>query len=166
MRTISIALPLLVTAMLLGACGRLHTTVVTEPTSAVTGLKKIGVAPVTVTSKEQNPDARQFNDQWKRMAADEIQSMLSAKGARGSGGGTVECKIHVVYGSRALRYFIGFGAGSGAVEIDLALKDAGGRVVYATRSEADLGGGGFGGDMPATVRKAIAGAVKDFGSRL
>ena len=152
-------------AVCLAACGKAHYYVDKQP-GDLGKLKQVAVGSVVVASKEDNPDARDLNRQWQLSLTDSLQTLLRDKGRAGKGKARVEARVDIVYGSQALRYWVGFGAGAGSIKIVLQLKDAGGNVVYATRSESDLGAGWFGGDMKETIRKTINGAVQDFGSRL
>lgn len=163
-RTISV---LVVVTALLSGCGGIHSTVTTPPNSVV-GLKLAVISPVAVTSKEQNADALALNDEAKKLAAEELQSMLASKGIAGGveGDVLVTCAIDITYGNKALRYFVGFGAGAGHIKVRLTLKDASGSVRYATLTESDLAIGAFGGDMKKVMREAIRAAVKEVGSRL
>lgn len=156
-----------VVALALSACAGVHSMVMTQPVR-IGELKPVTQHPVTVSSKEQTPEALSLNEQWKKMAAEELQSLLVSKNIASSSNGqaTVECSIDVVYGNRALRYWVGFGAGSGHIHVTIELKDNSGTVRYATKSDADLSVGVFGGDMSGAVRKTIRAAVKEFGSRL
>lgn len=149
------------------ACGRAHSKVVTRPDNILV-IEQITLLPVDVSSEEQNPDALALNAQWKTMAADELQAMLVAKNIEATSNSPtlVQCRIELVYGSRALRYFVGFGAGSGHMRVSIELKGSDGAVSYATISEADLAAGAWGGSMDAVAKKTIKAAVKEFGSRL
>ncbi len=154
-------------ALMLSACGRVHSRVTTQPDELVI-IKQVSSVSVKVTSEEQDQDLLELNEQWKNMATDELRSMLSAKRIASSDDGDVivECLIEVVYGSRALRYFVGFGAGTGHFRVAIELKDREGKVRYSTLSEADLSVGAFGGSMDKVAKKSIKAAVKEFGSRL
>lgn len=151
----------------LSACGGVHSVVSKQP-SGIDGIRAVTIAPVEVVSKEQNADALSLNAQWKKMAEDELQSLFASKkiSISPNSQGTVVCRINVVYGNRALRYWVGFGAGSGSLTVTLELKDKTGNVQYATESKADLAVGAFGGDMSNVAGKAIQTAVKEFGSKL
>lgn len=150
-------------AFSLHACGGVHHKVVTQPQSTLI-LEQIKLLPVKVNSKEQNPDALSLNDQWKELVSSELQTILDAKRIliTGDSNTTLECRIDVVYGNQALRYFVGFGAGSGHVSMSLKMKDKFGAVLYATNTEADLSIGVFGGSMQQLVRKTINDALKEF----
>lgn len=154
-------------ALALSACGAVHNRVITPPDNLAV-LKQVTLLPVEVMSKEQNPDALSLNAQWKTMAADELQSLLVSKNLAVSSNGqaTVGCRIEVTYGNRAVRYFVGFGAGAGHMRVTIELKDSMGTVRYAANSEADLAVGLFGGDMAQVARKTIQAAVKEFAAQL
>lgn len=154
-------------ALGLSACGAVHSRVITPPDNIVV-LKQVTLLPVEVVSQEQNPDALSLNAQWKTMATDELQSLLVSKNIAASSNGqaTVGCRIEVTYGNRALRYFVGFGAGAGHMRVIIELKDTMGAVRYAANSEADLSIGGFGGDMSQVARKTIEAAVKELAVHL
>lgn len=158
---------IIVFAFALNACGGVHHKIATQPQN-IPVLKQVKLLSVEVSSKEQNADALSLNDQWKKIATDELQTMLDAKNiiATNNSDTTVGCSIDVVYGNRALRYFVGFGAGSGHMRVTIELKDKHGTVLYAANSDADLAMGGFGGDMSKVARKTIVEAVKEFGARL
>ena len=153
--------------LVLSACGGVHSVVLKQP-SGIDGIKAVTLIPVEVTSKEQNADAQSLNAQWKKMAEEELQSLFASKKISTSSNSqaTVVCRINVVYGNRALRYWVGFGAGSGSLTVVIELKDKNGNVQYATESKADLAVGALGGDMSDVARKAIQTAVKEFGSKL
>lgn len=149
------------------ACGGVHHRISTPPRNAPT-LKQVKILPVEVSSKENNPDALALNEQWKKIALVELQALLDAKKitAADDSDATVGCFIDVVYGNRALRYLVGFGAGAGHMAVAIEMKDKQGTVLYATDSEADLGAGAFGGDMSEVARNTIEEAVKKFGAGL
>lgn len=151
----------------LSACGKVHHQIATQPIDSYS-VQQVAVTTVEVSSKEQNQDALSLNDQWKEVATEELQSMLDTKNivTTDNSDTIVGCRIYVVYGNRALRYFVGFGAGAGHMDISIELKDRQGTILYATQSKADLAMGGFGGDMAQVARKTIIEAVKEFGARL
>jgi len=161
----------LITIMVLScalyACGTVHHRVAAPPQN-VSAVKQVKLLPVEVSSKENNPDALALNEQWKKIASNELQALLDVKKitVTDSGEATVGCFIDVVYGSRAMRYLVGFGAGAGHMNVALELKDKQGAVLYATDSKADLGAGAFGGDMSEVARNTIEEAVKKFGAGL
>ena len=156
-----------IVTLALSACGVPHHTVVTQPNNLVM-FKQVTLLPVEVSSGEQSPDALAVNEKWKKWAMDELQSLMATKNIEVSSNSqaTVACRIEIVYGNRALRYFIGFGAGAGHIQVDITLKDSNGIVRYATNSKADLAVGVVGGDMSQVVQDTIETAVKEFGSKL
>jgi hypothetical protein len=158
---------MIVAAMTLCACGGVHHRV-TPKAQDLPALKQIVVLPVEVNSKEQTPEAQALNEQWKKIAADELRTLLDARGIAAAAGGdfTVGCFVNVVYGNRALRYMVGFGAGAGHMSVAIELKNRQGTVLFATTSEADLAAGAFGGDMAGVARSTILEAVKKFGEGL
>lgn len=158
---------MLVFTALLSACGGVHSTIDTPRDSSVV-VKEVTLLPVRVDSKEQNADALALNEQWKTMAAEELQTMMASKSIARSNDSeaTVACHIDVEYGNRALRYLVGFGAGAGHMKVSIELKDKSGKVLYASNSKADLAMGMFGGDMKQVANDAITAAVKQFGAQL
>ncbi len=167
MRKYLSVIALLWAGLTLSACGGVHS-VVSTPPSGIDGIRMVTIAPVEVESKEQNANALALNAKWKDMARYELRSMLADKQISTSPDSqeTVVCHIRVVYGNRALRYWVGFGAGSGSLTVTIELKDQNGNVQYATQSKADLAMGAYGGDMSNVARKTIRTAVREFGSKL
>ena len=75
----------------------------------------------------------------------------------------VNLDIDLAYGNRALRYWVGFGAGKGSVDsvltvIDPMTRDEKLRVV----AKSDLAIGGFGGDMEKVLKKNIKLLVEQY----
>lgn len=149
------------------ACGGVQHKIVAPPQN-ISELKQVKLLPVEVSSKEKNSNALALNDQLVKIATDELQSLLKTKDimVMNNSDTTMSCRIDVVYGNQALRYFVGFGAGSGHMSVTLQLKDKHGNLLYATNSKADLAMGGFGGSMSKVARKTIVEAVKKFGAPL
>ena len=154
-------------ALTVSACGGIQSVITKQP-SGLTGIKAVQIASIAVESREQNADALALNAQWKKMAEDELRSQLNAKNidTPAAGQATVVCRINVVYGNRALRYWVGFGAGAGSLTMVIELKDKAGNVQYATETKSDLAVGAFGGDMATVARSAIQAGVKEFASKL
>lgn len=155
-------------AMALSGCGAVHNSVVTPPTSELVGFKRLTLVPVEVSSTETNEDATALNDKWRKMAAEKLTASLDKRGIAlgGESQGVVECKIDVRYGSRALRYFVGFGAGKGSIRVVISLRDPNGGQRYSVQAKADLAVGAFGGSMSSVASDTIDSAVADFVSRL
>src|SRR6266487_2619412 len=102
----SLSVCMLFSMLVLSACGGVHNAMVTQPDN-VAVFKQVTLLPVEISSTEQNPDALALNEQWKKLAADELQSLLASKSIEVSSHGpaTVGCRIEIVYGNGALRYF-------------------------------------------------------------
>ena len=154
-------------AFSLYACGGAHHKIATPPQNIPT-LKQVKILSVEVNSEEDSADALSLNEQWKKLATDELQTLLASKSimVMDDCDLTVGCRIDVAYGNRALRYIVGFGAGKGHMSVIVELKDKHGSVLYATNSEADLAMGAFGGDMSQVAKNTIVEAIKEFGARL
>ena len=154
-------------AFALSACGGAQHKIVTQPQNIPT-LTQVKLLPVEVSSKEQNPEVLSRNEDLKKIATDELETLLISKNIETiqACDTKVSCNIDVVYGNRALRYFVGFGAGVGHIRVIMELKDENGTVLYATNSKADLAMGGFGGDMVKVARKTIVEAIEEFGEQL
>jgi hypothetical protein len=79
----------------------------------------------------------------------------------------VETKIDLVYGSRAMRYIVGFGAGSGSIVCNLKLKDiSSGEIKLEMESHSKLSMGGLGGSMGAVIEANIEKTVDEFVKKL
>lgn len=155
-------------------CGKAGHTLLTKPEN-ISNYKDIYISDVSVSSKEQSENAQKLNEEMMAFTKDELIKALEQKGTynilqestSSSVYLTLETKIEIVYGSRALRYLVGFGAGSGACKISMKLKDSSsGEVKYETKSESKLAGGGFGGSMDVTVKDNITKTVKQFVDRM
>ncbi len=147
-------------------CGRVAHMVKVQPPAA-TSLRGTTLGEVRVSSEDPNADALILNEDLKRVATQELQALLASKrGSDTTQKQTIEAQVEVDYGNRALRYFVGFGAGKGWIHVTISLKGADGNVIYSSFSEAVLGIGIFGGDMKAVAENAIKQAVNDFGSKV
>jgi hypothetical protein len=158
---------MLLLALTLAACGGVHTAVVTEPDN-IDVLKEITLLPPDVTSVELGRNERASNAYLKSLAVSELQALLNTKRIvlSDKSKATLGCRINVDYGNRNLRYIVGFGAGAGHITIEIELKDGTGVTRYATKSEADLSFGAFGGDMSDVSIIALQDAFKAFGTKL
>ena len=75
----------------------------------------------------------------------------------------VDLDVNVKYGNRALRWAIGFGAGSGAVDSTLTMRDANsGKVKFHSQAHSDLSIGFAGGDMELVLQENIRELLKDY----
>ncbi len=71
--------------------------------------------------------------------------------------------IDMVYGSRAKRYWGGFGAGRGSVDSVLTVSDnQTGEQKFRAVAESDLSVGGFGGSMEAVLKENVRELVDQY----
>lgn len=159
-----VGLSLVALALTSVGCGRVASSVKMEPLPGAT-LKGATLGGVAISSKETNEDAAKINADLKAAATRDLQALLSSRGG-GATGNVVDAQIELAYGNRALRYFVGYGAGTGWIHITISLKDKGGKVLYQTFTEAALGVGAWGGDMKAVAEKAVTDSVQAFGAKL
>ncbi len=155
-------------------CGKASYTVLVNPDN-ISSYENIYVADVSVSSKEQSENAKKVNEEMITFTKDELLKAIKQKGSYNiienaescSNCLILETNIEIVYGSRALRYIVGMGAGSGSCKINMKLTDpSSGQVKYETKSKSKLAGGAFGGSMDATVKNNIIGTVKQFVDRM
>lgn len=151
----------------LSGCGVSHMRIVKQSASMAKP-QEVSLVRVEVVSDRQGVDKEDLSTAWEKLAVDELQSLLAQKLVKVRAGAhpTIVCRINVKFGNKALRYWVGFGAGTGSVDVVVEMKDANGQVIYATAAKANLSIGAFGGSMTAVVDGAIKSAVADFGSRL
>jgi len=154
-------------ALAVSGCGGVDSMVVVPPDHLAT-FDRIRLLEPVVTSREQESEDIAMNVKLQKQAADELRSMLADKKIAPSPDApmTLECRIEVVYGSRALRYWSDGGAGTGYIRTLIQLKEADGTVRYATKSEAKLAVGVLGGSMEKVAGNTIQESVEDFGLRL
>lgn len=70
-------------------------------------------------------------------------------------------------GNRALRMFVGFGAGKGTMEIVTSLTDKNGKILGSVTTQASLRMGFFGGSLNKIIRAAAVNTAKEiYRSRL
>lgn len=117
-----------------------------------------------ISSREQHDDASYMNDYFVKTTHDKLISLLDRKRISVSDDGgraVIDCRIEVTYGNRSMRYWSG--AGSGAFEITIELKDREGKVHHKAYRRGTLDSGIFGGDMVFFGRGLINDAIDDFG---
>src|SRR3546814_4310952 len=145
MKLLRRCIPLL--CLLLCACGTVRSAVVTAP-NAPLSTAQFAFTPVTADSKEKNPDADAYNTQLKADAQQALIAMVRNRGGKwvkaGSNAQPIVVRVHSVYGNRALRALVGWGAGSAKITVDLSLQAADGRVIYETRPDVKLRRGQIG----------------------
>jgi hypothetical protein len=122
---------------------------------------------VTVASQEEaannNAELQAKMRQWETEARSSLSKALAEKGYQVLDGApvaatdpqTVDLDVDLQYGNRAMRYFVGFGAGKGHVRSTMNIKDMAGRVLFESAADSDLAMGGFGGDMGSVFRANI-----------
>lgn len=153
--------------------------------------RNVMIADVDVWSNESDPDIEKDNRDVEQFARQELQRIveqsryryLSSRPVATSDGAdapvavdaavedsgatlAVTLDMNIDWGSRALRYFVGFGAGKGTIQSTLTVKDAGSGVVkYQSSKESTLSMGVFGGSMESVVHDNIAGLLEEFPGR-
>lgn len=79
----------------------------------------------------------------------------------------VDASLDVHYGSRALRYWVGFGAGKGYAKITLTAKDGGtGQEKYNDVRTVELVMGTFGGSFEAMIKAKMGEQIQQFTNNL
>lgn len=159
-------IPLL--CLLLCACGTVRSSVVTAP-EVVLSTAQFVFIPVTADSKEKNPDADAYNTQLKADAQQAMIAMVRNRGGKwvkaGSGAPSLVVSVHSIYGNRALRAFVGWGAGSAKITVNISLRAADGHVIYATTTDGKLRRGLAGGNVLQVGERTIQKAFLDFDKR-
>lgn len=158
---------LLIALLILTGCGNVHNAV--KPNTNVAGqYQQATIQPIIVSSTDKKAEVLALHEEWKKLAEDKLRQLLAQKKITETDNAkaSIVCHIEAEYGNRALRYFVGFGAGAGHVTVTIEMKDPDGKVLYSGSSKADLAIGVFGGDMKATAKKAIEAAVTEFGAHI
>jgi hypothetical protein len=149
--------------VLLQACGAAHVKPGTSSDS-LGSFSSAYIDEIKFHSQEQNGDSLEMNKKMEQYAESELNRIIKSKSYRvieKSSAGTEKAlafklDVSIVYGSRAARYFVGFGAGKGSVNSQLQVVDStSNEVVYSASAESDLSVGGFGGSMEAVIRQNI-----------
>jgi len=134
--------------------------------------KNIKVSNAIVTSKEKGEKYNSMNTKWASYAKEEFISALRNKGIYADSEllskdyFTLETSISIKYGSRALRYWIGFGAGSGNCTTTIKLKNSSGDIKVIAEANSRLSMGKFGGSLDKVIRKNIQAAIKKLLSKI
>jgi len=160
--------------IMLVSCGKAHIKQGVKA-SDLKSYSNIIIQNVQVYSNEEgakeNQELQAKMKQWGSFARTELEGYVNkskyklVKSADKAKGKTliVDLDINVQYGNRALRYFVGFGAGSGGIDSKLIVKDAKtGKIKFQSDVASDLSGGGFGGDMNETIRENIKVLVEHY----
>lgn len=160
--------------ILLASCGRAHIKQGVKA-SDLKSYSNIIIKNVRVYSNEENAKENQELQnkmkQWEGFARTELEEYINkskyklVKSVNKAKGKTltIDLEMNVEYGNRALRYFVGFGAGSGGIDSKLTVKDAKtGKIKFQSDVASDLSGGGFGGDMNETIKENIKVLVEHY----
>jgi hypothetical protein len=150
-------------------CGRAYVRNA-RPADDLSSYRKVAVESVTVTSVEQHAGALRDNEQMTAFVREEVITALRQDGRYQvidspelMDENTLKLRIdlNVRYGSRALRYLVGFGAGSGRVVSTLTATVASGEEKLRSLSESDLAMGAFGGSMKKVIRKNVRALLRN-----
>lgn len=153
-----------VTVLLVSGCGTAH--VRTDQAAApLESYTQLHVDNVAVSSTEKDEKFVTLNEEFDEYATSRLLGVIKEVGrfqlvtdGQESEVDTIvaEANIDVTYGSRAKRYWVGFGAGKGSVRSTLVLRDAASKeTLLQLSSDSDLTVGAFGGSMDATIRDNI-----------
>jgi len=170
---------LLLLVLTLIGCGPTHVRtdhVRTEMASAdIHQYEKVFILGVDVDSQEETArDSAELQakmDEWEIFARGELESyvndshyqMLTEPPGAAEKALIMNLDIDMVYGSRAKRYWVGFGAGRGSVDSVLTASDnQTGEQKFRAVAESDLSVGGFGGDMGEVLKKNVRELVDQY----
>ncbi len=161
--------------LLLTGCGKAHVKADTD-ISNLRAYQNIYIADVVVNSKEQVADLISLNEQTAIDIKNRLQAATCAAGtynlvesnaAAVSNSINVATQVDIVYGSRAKRYFLGFGAGKGYLTSTLTVTDnTNGTVVFSLLSKSDIKFGITGGDMRVVLTENADKLVNAYTTRL
>ncbi len=157
------AITLIFVSLLLQACGAAHVRDVTS-SEDIDNYTAAYIAEVKVISTESNPDATAINADMKRYVQTKLTDIINAKpyqtipadDAKTKNALAFNVDISVTYGSRAARYFGGFGAGKGSVNSRLRVYDSVSKQsVFSSTAASELKFGAFGGNMQTVLKENI-----------
>ena len=124
---------------------------------------------VEVRSTEQKDDAIEMNRKMEEYATRKLSELIQNThklvdpGDRGLETLAFKIGLDIRYGSRAARYWAGFGAGKGSVNSTFEVVDSDtGEVKYRATGESDLAVGAFGGSMQSVISKNIDALVEGY----
>ena len=137
--------------------------------------EKVYISDVRVYSEEaaakDNAELQAKMDEWKSFARSELEGYLTESHYQlvdqpptdDERVLVVDLDINVAYGNRALRYWVGFGAGKGGVDSVLSVSDSKtGAEKFRAVAASDLSMGAFGGDMHAVLEENIRQLVDQY----
>ena len=141
-----------------------------ESASDLNSYKVIQVADTKITSDEANSGAVEANNRIKSFYSESVSKSLTSVNkavvssqSASSGALVLESRVDIHYGSRALRYWVGFGAGKGHATITLTGKDSvTGEEKYKDVRTLSLSMGKFGGSFEEMIKQKISEQVKKF----
>ncbi len=155
-------------------CGRAHLRTIKEPMD-VSNYNEIYVANTDISCREQTWEAKDLNAKYSQFAKDEIVNALKQRSkytileniSSSPNSLIIETTIHIVYGSRALRYLVGFGAGSGSIVVNMKSKESSSNEIkLEMESRSKLSVGAFGGSMDEVIKNSIKKIVSQFIAKL
>ncbi|MBL0059033.1 MAG: DUF4410 domain-containing protein [Elusimicrobia bacterium] len=139
---------------------------------------KVYITDVKVYSEEEsakgNKDLLAKIEEWKTYARSEMESyvknsryqLLLTPPTEKDRVLLVKLDIKVTYGNKALRYWVGFGAGSGGVDSRLTVTDSRtGEKKFEVTGDSDLSVGAFGGNMEAVLKSNIKSLIEQYPKR-
>ncbi len=165
-------LSIITISFLLHACGVAHvkTEVIAQDINQYTNIFIQNVRVYSNEASAKNNAALQEKlKSWESHSRGQIESYINAskftlvQSLDDTKGDTllIDLDVNVMYGNRALRWVVGFGAGKGGVDSTLTVKDAKtGEVKYRGHGDSDLSVGITGGDMGDVLEKNIRKLLK------
>jgi hypothetical protein len=167
-------LSLLIMIVTLYGCGAAH--VRTEVASNdLHQYDKVHISDVRVYSLEEsaktNEELKAKMDEWKIFARRELEAYINESHYQLVEENQpdnpllliVDLDINIAYGNRAMRYWVGFGAGKGGVDSTLIVTDnITGQEKFRAVAESDLAIGGFGGNMEKVLKSNIKKLVDQY----
>jgi hypothetical protein len=155
----------LIIAILTASCGSRSYNVQQKPSAPFKTFGQVVVEPFKVDGEEklgltEKPKALEVAAQMTQYLKERLEGKKWFK----EGGQTLTIKGLVVGydpGSQAMRYLVGFGAGSGEIIVDTVFSDASGTQVARANARGSVSGGLFGGSTSSACDR-VAKAIIDF----
>ena len=155
---------------MVGGCGGAHIVTINADVD-IANYNTVYVEEADVASAKQNEKIDEANARYAQYAREQIIAALRQKGrleilndiSTTPDSLTLQTTLRIVYGSRALRYMVGYGAGSGSISITMKLVDStSDELKKEVHSNSTLAIGLFGGDMDGVIEKNIKRVVDEF----
>ncbi len=134
--------------------------------------KFVQLSDLAIASDDATEGANEANERIKSYYKDAIAKAVSTSNRSVVSAANVPAqekvlvidgRLDVHYGSRALRYFVGFGAGKGSATITLTARDgAGGQEKYKDVRTVELKMGAFGGSFEDMIKAGIGEQIEQF----